>query len=78
MKKMDATRARQEFADTINEVAYGRHRIVVSRRGKDIAAIVPLGDLDLLRQCEEQQEAPKPGRGRRAARRANAKGRRAA
>jgi prevent-host-death family protein len=73
-KKMDATRARQEFAHTINQVAYGQHRIVVSRRGKDLAAIVPMDDLDLLKRCEEEEDAKK-GRGRKAGRRSTSKGR---
>ena len=55
MKKMDATRARQEFAQAINLAAYGQHRIVVSRRGKDLAAIVSMEDLDLIERCEEQE-----------------------
>ena len=55
MKKMESTQARQEFAETINEVAYGHRRIVVSRRGKDLAAIVPMDDLDLIERCEEEE-----------------------
>jgi prevent-host-death family protein len=53
MKKLEATQARQEFADTVNQVAYGLDRIVVSRHGKDVAAIVPLVDLQLLERCQE-------------------------
>jgi prevent-host-death family protein len=64
MKRMDATRARQEFAETINQVAYGQHRIVVSRRGRDLAAIVTMDDLVLLQQCEE--DASKKGAVRKA------------
>jgi prevent-host-death family protein len=54
MTRIEATRARQEFADAINRVAYRRDRIVVSRRGKDVAAIVPIDDLEVLRRCEEE------------------------
>ena len=61
MKKMDATRARQEFAETINQVAYGQHRVVVSRRGRDLAAIVTMDDLDLLQRCEGAAELKKSG-----------------
>jgi prevent-host-death family protein len=68
MKKMDATRARQQFAHAINQVAYGRHRIVVSRRGKDLAAIVPMNDLELLEKCEESER----GKGRTRKRRGKA------
>jgi prevent-host-death family protein len=69
MKKMDATRARQQFAHAINQVAYGRHRIVVSRRGKDLAAIVPMNDLELLEKSEESEG----GRGRTRKRRGKAR-----
>jgi prevent-host-death family protein len=53
MKKIEATRAREEFSDTLNEVAFGHDRIVLSRHGKDIAALVPLIDLDLIERCEK-------------------------
>jgi prevent-host-death family protein len=60
MKKIEATQARQQFSDTVNRVAYGGDRIVVSRRGKKLAAIVPVDDLDLIKRCEEE-EALKSG-----------------
>jgi prevent-host-death family protein len=53
MRKIESTRARQEFSDTLNQVAYGRERIVLRRHGKDVAALIPMSDLELLRQCEE-------------------------
>ena len=62
MKKMDATRARQEFAQAINLAAYGQHRIVVSRRGKALAAIVSMEDLDLIERCEEEESRKRRAR----------------
>jgi prevent-host-death family protein len=59
MKSIDTTQARQEFAETVNEVAYGRRRIVVSRRGRRVAAIVPVEDLDLIERCEQEEKARK-------------------
>jgi prevent-host-death family protein len=53
MRKIESTLARQEFSDTLNQVAYGQDRIVLSRHGKDVAALVPMVDLALLKQCEE-------------------------
>jgi len=55
MKKLEATKARQEFADTLNRVAYGRDRIVLQRHGKSVAAVVPVDDLDLIKRCEEEE-----------------------
>ena len=47
-------KARQGFADTINRAAYGKERVVVRRRGKEIAAVVPIDDLRLLEELEDR------------------------
>jgi prevent-host-death family protein len=66
MKKIDATEARQEFSDTLNQVAYGHDRIVLSRHGKEVAVLVPVSDLDLIERCEEQErQAARPRAARR-------------
>lgn len=54
MDRLPASRARTELADTLNRVAYGGERIVLHRRGKDLAALVPLADLELLRAIEDE------------------------
>lgn len=54
MAHLPASKARQDFADTINRAAYGKERVVVRRRGKDIAAVVPIGDLRLLEDLEDR------------------------
>ena len=48
MATLGATKARDTFGDTLNRVAYGKERIVLTRRGKPIAALVPLADLERL------------------------------
>jgi prevent-host-death family protein len=53
MPHLPASKARQGFADTINRAAYGKERVVVRRRGKDIAAVVPIDDLRLLEELED-------------------------
>ncbi len=40
--------AKEQFADLISRVAHNKERIILSRRGKDIAAIVPLEDLSAI------------------------------
>jgi prevent-host-death family protein len=52
MAHLPASKARQGFADTINRAAYGKERVVVRRRGKEIAAVVPIDDLRLLEELE--------------------------
>ena len=59
MKKLEITKARQQFTDTLNRVAYGHDRIVLRRRGKNVAAVVPMDDLELIKRCEEDEAAKK-------------------
>lgn len=46
--------ARRDFADNINRVAYGHERITITRHGNDVAAIIPIEDLEFLEELEEQ------------------------
>jgi prevent-host-death family protein len=54
LTKLGASQARDAFADTLNRVAYRGERIVLRRRGKDLAAIVPMEDLKLIQEREDQ------------------------
>lgn len=54
MPRMSASKARDEFSDTLNRVAYKGERIVLRRRGKDVAVLVPVEDLELLEQIEDR------------------------
>ena len=55
-KPVTAAEARENFSDVLNRAAYGRERIVVTRRGKPVAAIVPPEDLALLEEIEERED----------------------
>ena len=52
MPTLDATKARDEFADTINRAAYGKERVILTRRGRELAAVVPIEDVRLLEELE--------------------------
>ena len=54
MAHLPTSKAREGFADTINRVAFGKGRVIVRRRGKDIAAVVPIEDLHLLEELEDR------------------------
>ena len=54
MVHLPARKAREGFADTINRAAYGKERVVVRRRGKEVAAVVPIEDLRLLEELEDR------------------------
>jgi prevent-host-death family protein len=47
---------RSKLADTINRVAYQGERVVLSRRGKGVAALVSMEDLALLEKMEEEAD----------------------
>jgi antitoxin Phd len=53
MSKITAVDARQQFADIVNRSAYAKERIVLTRRGKDLVAVVPIEDLELLEEIED-------------------------
>ena len=54
MTRVNASEARSDFAELLNRVAYRGERIVVHRRGKDVAVLVPVEDLKLLRKIEDR------------------------
>lgn len=54
MTRLASGRVRQEFSETLNRVAYGRERIVLHRRGKSLAALIPVEDLALLEALEDR------------------------
>ena len=46
--------ARDSFAELINRAAYGHERVLVSRRGRPIAAIVPIEDIEFIERIEDE------------------------
>jgi len=48
--------ARSGFAELVNRAAYGKERVVLKRRGKAVAAVVPIDDVDLLRFIEDEAD----------------------
>ena len=39
----------------LNRAAYGKERTIVSRRGKDLAAVIPVEDLQLLERLAREE-----------------------
>ena len=54
MNRLSVGEIRKDISACLNRVAFGGARIVVQRRGKDVAALVPLEDLVLLEKLEER------------------------
>ncbi len=60
MPRMTMTAARRELPEAVNKLVYGNGEpIVLSRRGKDLAAIVPIEDLRLIEELEDRMLSDK-------------------
>ena len=55
-KEYTTREARNALAEIINSAAYGHERIILARRGKKLAAVVSMEDLELLERLEDQQD----------------------
>jgi prevent-host-death family protein len=53
MSTLSTVKARDHFSELINRAAYGKERVVLTRRGKELVAIVPLEDLRFLEDLED-------------------------
>ncbi len=54
--RLNVVELRQSLAEVLNRAEYQGERIIIHRRGKDVAAIVPLEDLKLLERLIEEVE----------------------
>jgi prevent-host-death family protein len=56
MTRLTASQLREDMATAINKVAFGGERIVLQRNNKDVAALVSVEDLNLLRELEDRMD----------------------
>ena len=56
MTHLTVGEARSNLADALNRVAYKGERIIIRRRDKDVAALIPVEDLRLLERLVEEEE----------------------
>jgi prevent-host-death family protein len=54
MDTINTTEAREKLADVLNRVAYAKDRVRITRRGRSIAAVVPIEDLEMIERLEEE------------------------
>ncbi len=54
MASIPFSEARSHLTDIVNEVAYGGERIILTRKGKKLVAIIPLEDLRTLEALENK------------------------
>lgn len=53
-RPVSVSEAREGFAELVNRAAYGHERVRVVRRGREVAAIVPIEDVELLERIEDE------------------------
>ena len=52
--RLPASKARERFADILNEVSGRGDRVVLERHGKTVAAVISMSDLQLLEALEDR------------------------
>jgi prevent-host-death family protein len=48
MERIPVSEAREQISEILNRVAYRGERVVLHRRGKELAALIPMEDLEIL------------------------------
>jgi prevent-host-death family protein len=56
IQKIKTTKAREEFGSVVDRVAYSKRPVLLERRGKPLAVIVPLEDYRMLEILLEEEE----------------------
>lgn len=54
-KSVSVAEAKNHFSDLLNRVIYRRERIIVSKHGKPVGALISTDDLKQLEELEKQQ-----------------------
>jgi prevent-host-death family protein len=54
MTTISTVEAREQFAEIVNRAAYGKERVILTRRGKALVAIVPIEDVKLIEELEDR------------------------
>jgi prevent-host-death family protein len=53
---VSANEARARFADLLGRAQYGKERLVIRRRNRPVAALVPIEDLRLIEEIEDLED----------------------
>ncbi len=57
MAEVKTIEARAHFSEMVNRAGYGRERVVLTRRGKPVAAMVSIDDLEQLERLEDDHDS---------------------
>jgi prevent-host-death family protein len=56
MSSISASQARIQFASLLERAGRRKQRVVLTRRGRQLAAVVPIEDLRLIERLTEEEE----------------------
>ena len=56
MSSVSASQARSQFATLVQRAARRKQRVILTRRGRELAAVVPLEDLRLIERLTAEEE----------------------
>ncbi|MHA7627576.1 type II toxin-antitoxin system Phd/YefM family antitoxin [Corallococcus sp. M7] len=65
MMEVSITEARDDLAELLNRAAYGKERLVLTRHGKKLVAVIPFEDLEALEALEDRRDIQKADAARR-------------
>lgn len=54
MSTISSAELRERLADILDRVAFGKERLVLTRRGRRVAAVVPIEDVEALERRSEE------------------------
>jgi prevent-host-death family protein len=54
--RVNVSEAREDFAELVNRAAYRHERVLIARRGRPVAAIVPIADVKFLERVEDEYD----------------------
>jgi prevent-host-death family protein len=57
MTQLSVAKARKNFSTLLKQVSRGKKRIIITRYGHILAAMVPVEDLNLLEKIEDRRDA---------------------
>jgi prevent-host-death family protein len=52
--QVSTVEARERFSEVVNRAAFGHERVILTRRGRELAAIVPIEDVRWLEELEDR------------------------
>jgi prevent-host-death family protein len=52
--RLSTAEAKEQFTELVNHVAHHKERVILTRRGKEVAAIIPSEDFALLQVSQDK------------------------